>query len=100
MNNNSRLLAVLSYFSWVGFIISLIARDKNDTLVRRHLNQALVINIASTLGSLLIKWGGIFGFAGGIINLASFVLFILGVIRAFKMSEEPLPIVGGLTLIS
>jgi uncharacterized membrane protein len=100
MNKNSRLLAVLSYFSWVGFVISFILREKDDTLVAKHLNQALLLNIVSTFASLLMRWGSIFASVGSIINLGCFILFIIGVCRAFKMSEEPLPILGEFNIIS
>ncbi len=100
MNKNSKLFAVLCYFFWVGFIISFILRDKDDTLVKRHLNQALIIHIISTLAGFVGRLGGIFATVGSIVGFGCFILFILGVIRAVKMSEEPLPIIGGLTLIN
>ena len=99
MYKNSKLYAVISYLTWVGFIISLLLRDRNDTLVRRHLNQALIINIMESIGAVLIRMGGIFGLVGEILDLAVLVLFIMGIVRAFKMSEEPLPLIGGITLI-
>ncbi len=100
MNNNSRLYAVISYITWVGFLISFILRDKNDTLVKRHLNQALLINLAQTVGGILIRIGGIFATVGTAINVISVILFIVGIYRAFKMSEEPLPIIGEYSIIS
>ncbi len=100
MNKNSRLFAVISYITWVGFVIAFILRDKDDTLVKRHLNQALLINIVETVGGILIRFGGIFATIGSIINIACLVLFFMGIIRAFKMSEEPLPIIGEYSIIS
>ena len=38
--------------------------------------------------------GGIFGTIGGVIGLICLVLTIMGIVRAFKLSEEPLPIIG------
>jgi uncharacterized membrane protein len=100
MNKNSRLYAVLSYITWIGFVIAFIMRDKDDTLVKRHLNQALIINLAQTIGGILIRIGGIFGTVGTIINVVCLVLFFVGIYRAFKMSEEPLPVIGDFTIIS
>ncbi len=99
MNKNSKLYSVLSYITWIGFLVALFARDKDDTLVRRHLNQALILNIISTLATAVSRLGGIFTTLGSIVDLAVFVFFVMGIIRAFKMSEEPLPVIGNITLI-
>ncbi len=100
MYKNSKLYSVISYITWIGFLIALVGRDKNDNLVWRHLNQALIINIISSIGSFLIRMGGLFYFTGEIIDLAAFILFVMGIVRAFKMSEEPLPIIGEITLLN
>ena len=100
MNKNTQLYAIISYLTWIGFLIALVSRDKSDNLVWRHLNQALVINIISSVGSFVVRFGGMFTLAGGLLNLAAFVFFILGIIRAIQMSEEPLPIIGEIILIN
>ncbi len=99
MYKNSRLYAVISYITWVGFIIALVKYDRNDTLVRRHLNQALCINIIETIGTLMSRFGGILGTIGTVLDVLTFILFIMGIYRAAKMSEEPLPIVGQFEII-
>jgi uncharacterized membrane protein len=99
MYKNSKLLSVLSYFFWVGWIIALLTREKDDTLVRRHLNQALVLNIVETLIGYVQRMGGLLRAASGIVGFACFVLFIMGIVRAVKLSEEPLPLIGELELI-
>ena len=66
----SKLLAVVSYITWVGWIIALIMRDKNDSLVSCHLNQALMLNIVCTIGSIISRFGLIGGIIGWVINAA------------------------------
>lgn len=100
MHKNSKLYAAISYITWVGFIISLLLRDKDDTLVRRHLNQALIINVIETIGGILIRVGGLFGVVGEIVDIACLVLFVMGIVRALKMSEEPLPLIGNFNMIT
>ncbi|WP_029319832.1 hypothetical protein [Butyrivibrio sp. AE3004] len=100
MNKNSKLFAVLSYITWIGFVASFLLRDKNDTLVRRHLNQALVINLISTAGTFLGRYSGLFGICGTILDIAALVLFIMGIVRALRMSEEPLPYIGNIALFN
>ena len=94
MYAHSKLYSVLSYITWIGWIISFILRDKRDELVRQHLNQALIINVGSSIGAFLTRFDGFLGWAGSCIDVAALVLTILGIVRAFKMSAEPLPLVG------
>lgn len=99
MSKNSRLFAVVSYITWIGWFVAFFLRDREDPLVRRHLNQALVINIVESIGALLIRWGGVFGVVGEIVDIACLVLFIMGIVRAVRRSEEPLPLIGGINWI-
>ncbi|MBR3505090.1 MAG: hypothetical protein IKO07_12740 [Clostridia bacterium] len=100
MDKKSRLWSILSYITWIGWIIAFVKHDKDDKLVRRHLNQALVLNIIETVGGAIAKWGGLFAIVGEVIDIAALVLFIMGIARAAKMSDEPLPIIGEINLLS
>lgn len=99
MNSNTKLFSAVSYLAWIGWLISFIFSEKDDRMVRHHLNQALVINIASTLGGILVRIGGIYGIAGDVISIAVVVFFIMGIVRALKLSAEPLPIIGDIHII-
>ncbi|MBQ8945242.1 MAG: DUF4870 domain-containing protein [Lachnospiraceae bacterium] len=96
----SKGLAVLSYITWVGWLIALLARNKEDTLVKHHLNQALVLNLLSTVCGFLSRLGSVFGWIAGIVSIVCTVFWIWGIIRAIKGSEEPLPFIGELRFIS
>ena len=41
MYKNTKLCSVISYITWVGFIIAFLIRDQEDEMVKHHLNQAL-----------------------------------------------------------
>lgn len=99
MYAHSKLYSVLGYFTWIGWIVAFILRDRRDELVRQHLNQALILNLISSVASIMSRADGFIGWAGGIIDLATLILFIWGVVRAFKMSAEPLPLVGGFRIL-
>ena len=99
MNKNTKLFSVISYITWIGWLAAFFLREKDDDMVRHHVNQALVINIIETAGTLLNRLGGIFSILGTIIDLAVLVFFIMGIVRAFKLSDEPLPFIGGIHLI-
>ena len=102
MKDNSKLFAIISYITWIGWLIAFFARDKDSTLVKRHLNQALILNIISTILSIISRVNPpfIIGLLCGIVSIASLVFWIWGIVRAAQASEEPLPVIGGFELIN
>lgn len=100
MNKHTKLYSVISYITWIGWILALLLRDKDDAMVRHHLNQALILNIASLVCGLLTRIGGLFGTVGTLLDIAVFVLCIMGIVRAAKLSDEPLPVIGQYHLIN
>ena len=99
MNQNTKLYSVISYITWIGWLVAFFLSEKDDKLVRHHLNQALVINLIETVGTLLIRMGGLFAVIGEIVDIAVLILFIMGISRAAKLSDEPLPVIGNIHLI-
>lgn len=98
-DKKSKAAAIIGYlFVWLGVIVALILRDKDDALSRHHLNQAIVLATAECIASLMIKLGGIFAAVGEVADVALLVLAIMGIIRAAKGSAEPLPIIGDFKL--
>ncbi len=104
--NTSRIVAAVSYFSWIGWVIALVVRNPEDDFVKLHLNQALALNILGTVlgivGRILavipvIRLVG--GLAVGAAGLAIAIIGIMGVIRAVTWNDKPLPVVGGIKLI-
>lgn len=99
MNENTKLYSVLSYITWIGFLIVMVLHDRNDRMVRHHLNQAFVLNIIETIGGVIGRMGGLFGMIGFIISTAVFILAVLGIVRAVNLSDEPLPLIGDIRLL-
>lgn len=99
MANNRNVIALISYITWIGFFIALVMGDRSDRFIAHHMNQALVLNIASIVGGALAVIPILGGMASGIISMAVFVLDIMGIMRAYRGSTEPLPIVGDIHLI-
>ena len=97
--NNSKLWSVISYITWIGWIIAYIKGEKNDKLVLRHLNQALALNVLGSLAGLLSRWGGLFRFVGVALDIGCLVLLIMGLARAAKGSDQPLPVIGNVNLL-
>ncbi len=99
MYNRRNIIAAVSYITWIGFIIAIVMGDRGDRFMAHHLNQALVIDIISVVGGVLVVIPLLGGMAAGIINMAVFVFDIMGAISAYKGSMASLPIIGDIHLI-
>lgn len=93
----SKVTGIVAYIGWIGWLIAFLAGDKEGA--KFHLNQALVLNLASLAISVL----AIIPFIGLIISLVggigTFVFWILGIVAAIKEEEKPLPLIGGIKLL-
>jgi len=98
-NNNSRILAIVSYITWIGWIIAFVLRDKRDAFVAHHLNQALVINLLKIAGALCAFVPRVGEGISGIVAFAAFVFIIMGIYRAVKWRTDPLPLIGEFRLM-
>lgn len=103
---NSRTAGVVSYFTWVGWIIALILGDKNDVFVRHHLNQSLVLNLISSVCGVIARLLGnipiikiISSAVFGIIGIVMLILAIMGIVSAINDDTKPLPVVGDIKII-
>jgi len=94
MNTHTKLFSVISYITWIGWIIAFVLGDRGDRVLKQHLNQALALNIVGILVSAGSRIGGVIGFAAGIISIIALIFTIWGIVRAVKMSAEPLPFIG------
>lgn len=94
---NKKTTDIVAYLTWVGLIIAFIMGDREGS--KFHLNQSLVIWIASTLcgfvavipvlGTLVSVVGGIF----------CFVCWFIGFVGALQGTEKPVPFLGQFKLL-
>ncbi len=98
-DKKDKAAAILSYFSWIGWVIAFIIRNKEDQLSRLHLNQGFILAIAGSVTHALSRFHGLFGLVGDILSVFVLILAIVGIVRAVKGSDEPLPFVGDIRLI-
>lgn len=90
---------MISYFTWVGFLVALVIGDRTDSFTNHHLNQALVINILSIAGGVLSIIPLLGTMVAGIIDVVVVIFWIMGIYRAITWSMEPLPLLGDIHLI-
>jgi uncharacterized membrane protein len=95
----NKLNAILSYLG-ILIIVPLISEDaKKSTFAKFHLNQGLVLLLASVVLSFI--WvvpilGWIVGFFGGIVL---FVIWLMGLIGAIQGEMKRVPLLGNIELI-
>lgn len=89
--NNS--IAIVAYLTIIGWIIALILNnDKKDSFVSFHIRQMLGIMIIAFSITILMRLTGV-GLLG-ILHVGTFVLWLLGIVSAFKGDTTPVPLVG------
>lgn len=102
-DSNSKLAAVIGYLGLIGFLVSYLAlHKKGDEFSAFHLRQSLGINLLyllpliglfSFVGSSLTIAGIGLGIAA-LINIAIFVMWLLGIIGAAQGDKKPVFLLG------
>ena len=94
MNKHINAFSIISYITWIGWIIAFVFGDRSDRVLKQHINQALALNIIGILVSTGNRIGGVIEYVAGLIAIGALILTIMGIVRAAKLSDEPLPIIG------
>lgn len=101
--SNTILFSILSYIGILWLIPLLV--EKNDKVVRFHVNQGIVLFIFDIIGSIAVGilsaifvFIPVISFLGVVIaslfGILCFILMIIGIVNAANKSEKPLPIIG------
>jgi uncharacterized membrane protein len=86
--DQSKLVAIISYITLVGWIIALVLNQSNKTdLGSFHIRQALLIMIAS----VVLWW---IPFIGWILNIVVFIFWIMGLVYAIQGQMKEVPLLG------
>ncbi|MGN0347737.1 MAG: hypothetical protein ACI4DU_10695 [Lachnospiraceae bacterium] len=81
---------IVCYLTWIGFLIALCAGTKEES--KFHLNQALVLIIATAIGAII-------PILGWLIDLVLFVFWIMGLVSAINGEEKPIPLLGSIHIL-
>ncbi len=105
-NSDHKLFAILGYILPFLFFLPLLnEKSKHNEFARFHANQQLILLIIGMIVYFFINTFLFmtFGYAGymfsSLLNLAIFVLVVLGVINASQEKMVELPLVGGFKLL-
>lgn len=86
------LMAVLAYIGPLIIVSYIVAKD--DSFVKFHIKQALVLFVIEIavwfIGSMMWQ----FWMLLNLVNLAMLILSIIGIINAAQGKEQPLPLIG------
>ena len=99
MKMDKNKIAAISYITWIGFIAAYAMGDRTDRFTMHHLNQALVIDLASVISGVLVVIPILGAMVAGVVNIAVFVFDIIGAISAYRGSMLSLPLVGDVHII-
>jgi len=83
---DAKATAIVSYITWIGWLIAFFAGQKDDEFAKHHLNQTLIIII---IGIIPL----------GVTQLFATVLWFMGIINAFQGEAKPLPLIGNWHLL-
>ena len=98
---DGKTIAIISYFSFVGWIIAYVLFTSNKSqLAAYHLRQSLALilcGIACYILYILIFFFAFFlSFVFMILGIGLFILWIMGLISAINGQEKPIPIMGNM----
>ena len=94
---DKKVTDIIAYLTWVGLVIAFVAGDREAS--KFHLNQSLVIWLASTLCgfvAVIPVLGTLVSIVGGIF---CFVCWFIGIIGALQGTEKPVPFLGQFKLL-
>lgn len=91
-------LGVVVYLTWIGFVIALVLRDKDDEYLAFHLNQALVLNIFALI-PVLVPTFGVWSFLETLYSIFIFVLWIIAFVGACQGQKTETPLLGQIHLL-
>lgn len=96
---DKKTTGIVSYITLIGWLIAFCAGDKEGA--KFHLNQSLVLYLASLINSIIISRIPICGWAvSGILSIVFFIFWIMGLVYAYKDEEKELPLLGSIKILN
>jgi len=92
--NEGKTIAIISYITFIGTIIAFIMnQNKRNSFASFHIRQATGLILLGLFVSFLSNYLH-FGWAGNILSLGVFALWILGLVGAVQGEEKKIPFLG------
>lgn len=88
--------AIIAYITLIGLLIAFIMNSSsNNEFAKFHIGQSVrvaILGLANYVLGMFLPSG--LWFVSSIISLGVLVFWILGIINAINLKDEPLPIIG------
>ena len=96
---SERILAAISYLSWILYLIAFFfSRDSQTEFLRVHFNQAFNLNLLSTLFIMFARSGMLPMMVLKIISAAFMVFLLAGILFALMGKSERIPVIGSFAI--
>ncbi len=96
VKEEGKTIAIIAYITIIGLLIAFIMNNsKNNEFAKFHIGQSVrvaILGVANYVLGMLLPSG--LWFISSIISLGIFVFWILGIVNAINLKDEPLPIIG------
>ena len=94
--DDGKLCAILAWFFPIGLIWWAVdEKMKKNLFVKHHIKQSIVLVFFSFIGNTILGFIPILGWLAMIpFGIATFVLWIMGLIAAINGEEKELPLIG------
>lgn len=96
MESNSKIIAIVSYITLIGWIIAMLMRNSsndNSNFVVFHLRQSLGLALISVALSVVLGMIGLWTLSQ-LLSLGVLILAVIGILNANGGNTNPLPFVG------
>lgn len=94
---DTKTTGIVAYLTWIGLLIAFLAGDKEGA--KFHINQSLVLVLASLISGVVTAIPFIGWIVGGIASIFIFVCWIIGFIGAIQGEEKEVPLLGKIKII-
>ena len=94
---DTKTTGIVAYLTWIGLLIAFLAGDKEGA--KFHINQSLVLVLASLISSVVAVIPFIGWIVGGIASIFIFVCWIIGFIGAIQGEEKEVPVLGKIKIL-
>ncbi|MGN0700121.1 MAG: DUF4870 domain-containing protein [Oscillospiraceae bacterium] len=94
---DTKTTGIVAYLTWIGLLIAFLAGDKEGA--KFHINQSLVLVLASLISGVVTAIPFIGWIVGGIASIFIFVCWIIGFVGAIQGEEKEVPLLGKIKII-
>jgi len=98
VKEEGKTMAIIAYITIIGLLIAFIMNNsKNNEFAKFHIGQSVrvaILGLANYVLGMFLPSG--LWFISSIISLGVLVFWILGIVNAINLKDEPLPVIGTL----